>query len=229
MQQNTLENSQQALQQAVELPLEQTVQFQKNATELFLNGLEIGSWAQDQGLELTRDAFSTYIDTMESAVENASQATQELQPQQGTWGQQPVQSQQPGAPQQQAGQQPQAGYQQQQPGYQGQPGVQQPPQGANGGYATPPTYGQQGIGAQPPQQSIQGQQPVREQQPVQGQGAQQPPRQQQAPRQQQIPQQQTPQQQPPETGFSQPAPEVRERETTPEQESQAVEAGQENQ
>jgi len=83
MQQNTLENSQQALEQAIEIPMEQSVEFQRNAAQLFLNGLEMGNWLQNRSVELTRDAFSTYIDTVQSAALNttrmAEQGTQQAE------------------------------------------------------------------------------------------------------------------------------------------------------
>jgi len=76
MQQDTIENSQRAMQQAVEFPMEQTVEFQKSAAEMMLNGLELGRWAQRQGIDFTNDALTTYITTVENAVQNTEQAAE---------------------------------------------------------------------------------------------------------------------------------------------------------
>lgn len=94
MQRTTLENSQEALEQAMELPVEQTLEFQKRAAQLFLDGLEMSSWAQNQGVELTRDAFNTYIDTVEDTVRDTTEFT-EGQMQQMTTGAQQMTRQQP--------------------------------------------------------------------------------------------------------------------------------------
>ena len=74
MQQNAIEQGQQAVEDAVDIPLEQSIQFQKSAGQLFLNGLEIGNWLQNRSMELTRNTLSTYFNT----VENAAQRTEEM-------------------------------------------------------------------------------------------------------------------------------------------------------
>jgi hypothetical protein len=63
----------QALQRALEAPMEQTLKMQKSAAQMFMNGMELGYWAQDQGLDLTRDFFQNYIHTVEDAVQNTGQ------------------------------------------------------------------------------------------------------------------------------------------------------------
>lgn len=172
MQQNTIENGQRALRQAVEFPLEQTVQFQKSAAELFLNGLEIGTWAQRRGMDMTSDAVRSYISTVENTFQDAEQATEQgiraMRPETGQAGQQP-QGQQPQGP---VTQPPQQRVQQPTQGP-----VQQPPQG-------PPQQPPQGPVQQPPSGQVPGpqqpgqQQPV-QQQPIQRQPIQQPPTRQQ--------------------------------------------------
>jgi|GEM_PF-3382221 hypothetical protein len=76
LQQNTLANSQQAMEQAVELPLQQSVALQRNAAQFMLDGLEIGNWFGTQSVELTRDALDSYIQTVENAAQDASELTE---------------------------------------------------------------------------------------------------------------------------------------------------------
>lgn len=75
-QQRATEGGEQALRQAVQAPLDQTVQFQKNVTELLLNGLEMSNRVQSQSIELTRDVFDSYLDTVENAVRSTEQLTE---------------------------------------------------------------------------------------------------------------------------------------------------------
>jgi hypothetical protein len=76
LQRNTLENSQQAMEQAVELPLQQSVALQRNAAQFMLNGLEVGNWLGTQTVEFTRDALDSYIETVENAARDTSQLTE---------------------------------------------------------------------------------------------------------------------------------------------------------
>jgi hypothetical protein len=76
LQQNTLENGQRAMEQAVELPLQQSVALQRNAAQLVLDGLEIGNWLGTQGVEFTRDALDSYLDTVENAARDTSELTE---------------------------------------------------------------------------------------------------------------------------------------------------------
>lgn len=70
------EQGQRAVRQAFEAPLEQTVQLQKNAAQLFLSGLQIGSEAQRRGVELTREAMDNYFSNAEAAVQSTEQLTE---------------------------------------------------------------------------------------------------------------------------------------------------------
>lgn len=74
-QKRTIEQSQRAFQQAFSVPLEQTVQFQKSAATALVNGLEVGTWAQRQWLDLADDALSTYFDVAEDVVRDAEEMT----------------------------------------------------------------------------------------------------------------------------------------------------------
>ena len=79
---DTLENSQsddrsqQAVQQAMEYPLEQTIRVQKGAAQLLLSGLEMGTKAQSRSVQLTKDVFDSYITTLERAAQDTEQLTQ---------------------------------------------------------------------------------------------------------------------------------------------------------
>ncbi|ELZ19915.1 hypothetical protein C475_21494 [Halosimplex carlsbadense 2-9-1] len=76
LQRNTLENSQRAMEQAVELPLQQSVALQRNAAQLVLDGLEMGNWLGTQSVEFTRDAMDSYLDAVESAARDTSELTE---------------------------------------------------------------------------------------------------------------------------------------------------------
>jgi hypothetical protein len=62
MQQDALERSQRTVEQAAEIPIRQTVELQRNAAELFLDGLETGNYLQNRGVELTRDVLDRVED-----------------------------------------------------------------------------------------------------------------------------------------------------------------------
>ena len=188
-QQNTTQDSQRALQQAFEAPMEQTLQVQKSAAQMFMNSMELGYWAQNQGLDLTRNLFQNYIDTVEDAVYSTEQIAEQgiemgqatmQQSQQGFGPFQQPQGRQQGfqqRPQQPQGQsqrfqqQPQ-GQQYQQPQgqqYQGTQGFQQQPQGQQ--YQQPQSQqyqqpqgqqygGTQGFQQQPRQGNYQQRQPT---------------------------------------------------------------------
>jgi hypothetical protein len=72
IQQTMVENGRLAMRQFVELPL----QFQRSAAELFMNGLETQKWAQERGIELTRDTVGSYLETLDSVVQNAEEMAQ---------------------------------------------------------------------------------------------------------------------------------------------------------
>ena len=171
---NTSRDSQQALQQAFEAPMEQSLQMQKSAAEMFMNSMEMGYWAQNQGIDLTRNLFQNYIDTVEDAVRSTEriaeqgiemqQATMQ-QPQgfqqQGQFQQQPQQGQQYQQPQNQQFQQPRQpqGFQQPQGQQFQQPQQSQQPQGQR--YQQP--QNQQFQQPQGRQQRFQGSRPPRQQ------------------------------------------------------------------
>ena len=94
MQQNALGIGQEALNQAVEIPLKQSIEFQKSAGNLFLNGLEMSSWLGDRSAELTREALDTYFQTVDSAAENAAWMTEQGIQQASNTGQQQLRTQQ---------------------------------------------------------------------------------------------------------------------------------------
>lgn len=174
MQRDTVENGQRTFQQAVELPLQQTVEFQKSAADAIKNGLQMTNWAQRQGIELTTDALDTYVTTVENAVRDTERATQSEGSAVGTETEspQPQSRRQPepsqSRPAGQQFQQPTAPPQSQQP-------VARPPQGDQ--QSLRPI--QQPLPPQPSHQSVQqptGQRPTRSGgQPVQT--TQQPPQQ----------------------------------------------------
>lgn len=53
--------------------MEQTLRLQRNATEMFMNGMEMGYCAQNQGIDLTRNLLQNYIDTVDDAVRSTEQ------------------------------------------------------------------------------------------------------------------------------------------------------------
>jgi len=167
MQQNAMTIGQQALDEAVEIPLKQTIELQKSAGQLFLNGIEMSSWLGNRSAQLTRDALDTYFSTVDTAAQNAVQMTEEGIEEISDMGQETLRSQQQqlmSAPQ---GQQPQP--------------QQQPPQSQTAMQTAPtpqPPAQQMQQGQQPPAQQIQ--QPATQQPPTQQiqQPATQPPAQQ---------------------------------------------------
>ncbi|WP_123538540.1 hypothetical protein [Halosimplex salinum] len=197
LQRNTLENSQRAMEQAVEVPLQQTVALQRNVAQMMLNGLEISDWMGTQGVELTRNALDTYLDTVESAARDTSELTEQGMQGATSLGQQsldtgqqfasavsgdgamagqpPAQSQ--GQPPQTQGQTPQPQAQPPQPQAQPSQPQTQPPQSQG----QPPQPQ-----AQPPQPQDQPPQPQTQPHPSQPQA--QPPQPQAQPPQQPIPQ-----------------------------------------
>ncbi|MFB6141605.1 MAG: hypothetical protein ABEJ26_14365 [Halosimplex sp.] len=88
MQRNTLENSQRAMEQAFEIPLQGLVDLQRNAAQLTLDGLEVGNWLNDQSVELTRNALDTYLTTVENAARDTTQLTEQSVERAGAAGQQ---------------------------------------------------------------------------------------------------------------------------------------------
>lgn len=183
LQQTLMENGRKAMRQFFEFPLQQTLQFQRSAAELFVNGMEAQQWAQDRGVELTKESMANYLQTLDSFAQNAEElartemaaAQQQGQAMQqgagqfqsgsrGMTGQQPVPQQS-----QEMGQQPAAGE------FQGPQQIQQP----------------QAMGQQP--QGIRQQpQAMAQQQAPQIQGIRQPLGQQPAPQQEADQQRQQP-------------------------------------
>jgi hypothetical protein len=209
-QRTLMENGRKAMRQFFELPLQQGLEFQRSAAELFMNGLEAQNWAQRRGIELTKDTMGNYLQSLDNVVQNAeemAQAEMSAAQQQGQAMQQQMgqfetdgqqlggqQSTNQGMPDHQSNPQQSQRFGESAPtdGFQ-QPGIEQ--QGQQG---MPPAQGiQQPFGEQPPTQ-----QPTQQarQQPPAGQPAQQPPTQQpptQQPPTQQPPTGQSPAQQPP--------------------------------
>lgn len=174
-QREAFQQGQRAIRQAVEAPLEQTLQLQKNAAQIFLSGMEIGSEAQRRGIQLTREAMDTYFSNAAEAVESTEQLTETgveaMRAGQGAI-QEGVQSAQARAPrfedQQAAGQPPRQPTQQgqQQRGQQSTRSRQQvPPQGQGG----QPASQQQPTTGQYPE-TTRGYQETTEQYPASGEG-----------------------------------------------------------
>jgi len=158
LQQTLMENGRKAMRQFFELPIQQTLQFQRSAVELFVNSMEAQQLAQDRRMELTRETMHNYLRTLDSVAQNTEELAQAEM----------ATAQQQGQAMQQATSGLQGNGQQTS---QQQPGPQQPqaigPQAWAGGHQKPqPIQQPQGMGQQPPQI---GQQP-------QGMGPQQPPR-----------------------------------------------------
>jgi hypothetical protein len=61
------------MQEAFEFPFSQTMQFQKSAMQLFLNGLEMQEAVQRRGLAFTRQAMDNYFGTMEETASDVSE------------------------------------------------------------------------------------------------------------------------------------------------------------
>lgn len=128
-----------AMQNTIELPMNQMFALQKGMAEMLRDGIEMSNWAQNQNLDMTKETLENYIEILEQTTEDteelaergiervqeATMAQQEVGQQQmgqvqnqmeeaGQSLQQPAQGQGQPPGQQQQGQQPQ-GYQSQQP------------------------------------------------------------------------------------------------------------------
>lgn len=71
------EQGQQAMQAAIQFPMTQAVSAQKGAAELFLNGLEIGTWANRQRMEMVKDAMETYLQTLDRTAARTGRVVEE--------------------------------------------------------------------------------------------------------------------------------------------------------
>lgn len=178
------DTDQRAMQQAIKYPIEQTVQFQKGAGQLFLNGLELTNWAQSRGFQMTKQLFDNYISTLEdTARETEALADQGIQTVQEAGERQEQsaqsamqQSQQPvsgNAPRETAASRrptqtpPDTGGSRQPQGG-GAPLQQAGPSQSASAAQQPPTQSQPPMQGQPPMQSqspMQGQPPMQSQQP----------------------------------------------------------------
>jgi hypothetical protein len=111
--------------------------------------MEMGYWAQNQGIDLTRNLFQNYIDTVEDAVRSTEQIAEQgiemqqatMQPQAFQPFQQQGQFQRP--PQQQYQQQPQQYQQPQGQQYQQPPTRPKQQQGFQRSQSPPPQFRQQ--------------------------------------------------------------------------------------
>jgi len=188
--------NQRATQRAIRFPIEQTMRFQSEAAQLFVDSIETGSAVQQRGLSLATDLARNYARTLErttrDAGEFATASADAFQSPAITGGQQaPQQAQQPTAPQQMA------------PPQTVQYGGQQPPQQVaqpqsqqyGGGTGQPQSEQPQYAGQQPQtgqQQQFAQTQPGQQQQFAQpGQGQAQYGGQQAPPQRQYDPQQST--------------------------------------
>lgn len=93
-QRELVEGGEQALQKSLTMPVNQAVEFQRNVAEVFLTGLEMQDRAQRQWIDMMKTTFDNYLNTMESAAGNVSQATQAgvqsaMEPGQGSQAQVP--------------------------------------------------------------------------------------------------------------------------------------------
>ena len=70
LQQTLMENGRKAMRQFFGLPIQQTLQFQRSAAELLMNGMEAQRWAQDRGVKLTRETMDNYLQTLDSVAQN---------------------------------------------------------------------------------------------------------------------------------------------------------------
>lgn len=158
LQRSLMENGRKAMRQFVELPLQQSLQFQRSAAELFVNGLEAQKWAQERGIELTKNTMGNYLQTLDNVTQNA----EELARTEIAAGQQQGQAIQQATRQFQS-----AGEMQRQPSGGQQQTSQQPPevgqQASTGGFQQPQGPQPQEIGQQQPQAQGLGQQPPQSQ------------------------------------------------------------------
>lgn len=160
-QQGSSDAGQQFLQQALEVPMEQTIQFQRNAAQILLNGLEMTSWAQSRGMDLTKDMMSTYLDTLEETSRDTERIAEE-----GMEAMQEI-----GQAQQQAASQQAENFQQSQAGHPRQTRPSQQTQPPRQTQAIPQygTQSAQGYQEPQPQQGYQEPQPQQEYQQPQAQ------------------------------------------------------------
>lgn len=143
VQEETMRQGQRAFSQAVQFPFQQLVELQRNASEMFLNALEIGDSMQRRGTDLTRAGFYSYLDAIEDVSRQGRQQAEGTAAQGASGGTGRFQAQQsPQGP-------PMAQQSQQSPGSQQPPTASQQPPG-------PPMAGQ-GVGGQQPPTA--GQQP----------------------------------------------------------------------
>lgn len=77
MQRHAFDIGQMALGRAIEVPMQQSIELQKSAGQLFRNGLEMSTWFGNRSAALTREALDTYFQTVDIAAENTAQMTEQ--------------------------------------------------------------------------------------------------------------------------------------------------------
>jgi hypothetical protein len=73
---DTFESGRQLFQGLLQFPVEQAIEFQRNAARSLLNGLEMSDYVQRRGIELTRSTLDGYLDTMEQSAEQMTRASE---------------------------------------------------------------------------------------------------------------------------------------------------------
>jgi len=110
-QRHAMEQGQRTLTRSTMVPLRQAMTVQQNLGEAFVNGLELNESIQQMGIDLTRSAFQSYLDSIEDVVADTTREARR-EPR-GTTGEQPASGpQQPQQGQQSRGTAPAYGSQQ---------------------------------------------------------------------------------------------------------------------
>jgi hypothetical protein len=144
-----------------EFPMNQAIEYQQTLAQMVLNGLTMGDWFQSRGIELTKQTFNTYLNTLESTSRQLAQAGSSGMQAAEQAGQQMTGVAQGGTPRQQGTQQFQGTtYQRGTQAYQQPPQQPMTRQPATGRRATQPaqrgsfqTRGYQATPTQPQQQA----------------------------------------------------------------------------
>jgi hypothetical protein len=77
MSQQESQSTMQTVQDTFEFPMDQAVRMQRTFAELVLNSLTMGDWLQSRGVELTKQGFDNYIQTLEATSQQMGRAGQQ--------------------------------------------------------------------------------------------------------------------------------------------------------
>lgn len=73
----SIEQGQQSIAQAIQSPVKQAIDLQKDMAQILMSGLELTESTQRIGLDMTRSLSQSYLKAMEDTMKGLSQATQD--------------------------------------------------------------------------------------------------------------------------------------------------------